>query len=125
MKSKRTYTYILTGLLLFTFHCIHAEQCAFNLPPNEQAVINGSQLKSKTLNCKVKTDGGDNYHLLNFISKTNTSIVNNLILPEGTIMTLSFAALENDRLTFQVENNAQLGITNDSTEFIKLTCDQL
>lgn len=125
MKTKKSSIYILVSVLsLFLFGSGQAANCAFDLPPNELIIINGDRINPKILTCEVKTNGEDNYHLLSFSSESNTSIVNNLILPEGTIMSLSFTALDNNKLTFELKDNARLGITNDTSEFIKLACDQ-
>lgn len=124
MSKNNNYKLILAVFLMLSAHFGYTNQCAFDLPPNEQKVLNGSELASDTLICQVKANGEDNYHLLNFISERNTSTVNNLVLAEGTIMSLSFATLEDNKLTFKFGEQARLGITNDSTEFIRLTCNQ-
>jgi hypothetical protein len=119
----RLKTIFISFFLCSIYGLSHAAHCIFDLPPSEQLIIKGDQLALKTLHCEVETNGEESNHLLNFISESNTSVVNNLVLPEGTIMSLSFASLENDKLTFELKENARLGITNDSNEFIRLACD--
>lgn len=125
MKNRIIYAAASIGVLfMFAYYSSNAAYCSFDLPPSEQVVVKGNQLKTRILSCKITTNGEDNNHLLNFISEYNTSVINNLILPEGTIMSLSFNSLEGNKLTFELKENARLGITNDSSEFIKLTCEQ-
>lgn len=125
MKNKIIYAATSIGVLfMFAYYSSNAAHCAFDLPPSEQVIVKGNQSKSRILSCQITTNGEDNNHLLNFISEHNTSVINNLILPEGTIMSLSFNSLEGNKLTFELKENARLGITNDSSEFIKLTCEQ-
>lgn len=101
---------------------VHSENCSFTLPPNEQVIIKGNTQASKTLDCKVEDNGLGNDYLLNFISENNTSIVNNLVMPEGTIMSLSFPSEGGKDLCFKLKPNAKLGITNDTSDFIRVKC---
>ncbi|STY28299.1 Uncharacterised protein [Legionella wadsworthii] len=122
MKSNpvRTYSY---GIILFALPYLAHADCTLELPPNEEMVIHGDLNTSRLLTCSIIYYGDNNDYLLNFITKTNTSFVNHLMMPEGTLMSLSFASLNNDNeLKLKLESKAQLGITNDSDNFIHLKC---
>lgn len=123
MKIKISYPYLILGLFLLIISVsVNTADRNFALPPNELIMIDEDLLQSRPLTCQVKADEEENYHLLSFISESGTSIVNNLVLPEGTIMSLSFHSLEQGKLTIELKKGAHLGITNDTEEFIKLIC---
>ncbi|WP_133136751.1 hypothetical protein [Legionella rowbothamii] len=125
MNIKKSYPYIILGLFLFAISVsVNTADRNFALPPNELIMLDGDSLQNKLITCQVKADVEENYHLLSFISEKGTSIVNNLVLPEGTIMSLSFHSLEQGKLTIELKKGSHLGITNDTEEFIKLICDQ-
>ncbi|KTD42225.1 hypothetical protein [Legionella parisiensis] len=125
MKARQTLIYTL-GLVLFILSFPgNTDQCSYELPPNEQVIIHGKETESKTLTCKVEQNEEESDFLMDFVSETNTSIVNNLIMTEGTIMSLSFASINNNELRLELKPNARLGITNESTEFIRLICLKL
>ena len=125
MKIKKIYSIMRSALLLLIIiPACNAAHCIFDLPPGEQMFVNGNQNESKLLKCQVETSAQDSPNLLNFVSEVNTSVINNLILPEGTIMSLAFAFLDEDRLTVELKEKARLAITNDTNEFIKLYCVQ-
>ncbi|KTC90185.1 hypothetical protein OQJ18_05130 [Fluoribacter dumoffii] len=125
MKVKQPLTYIL-GLILFTLSFVgNADQCSYELPPNEQITLQGKETGSRTLSCKVEHNVEGSDFMMNFVSETNTSIVNNLIMPEDTIMTLSFASMNNNALKLELKTKAKLGITNESTDVIRMICLEL
>ncbi|WP_058533236.1 hypothetical protein [Legionella saoudiensis] len=125
MKTRTSYPYIIFGLFLFAISVsVNTADRNFALPPSELIMIDGDSLENRLLTCQVKADEKENYHLLSFISESGTSIVNNLVLPEGTIMSLSFHSLESGKLTIELKEGAHIGITNDTEEFIKLICSE-
>jgi hypothetical protein len=115
--------FIIGMLLCIQPYIGHAASCSFTLPPNEQVVINGHKDTSRTMDCRVEDNGLGNDYLLNFISELNTSVVNNLIMPEGTIMSLSLPPKSSNELCFKLKPRAKLGITNDTADFLRVRCN--
>ncbi|HHF7346129.1 TPA: hypothetical protein ACPSKE_002739 [Legionella feeleii] len=122
MKVKQAITCTLGIIVPSLFYNANAAQCSYELPPNEQLTLNGNENTSRQLSCKVEHSGQESDYLIDFVSETNTSFVNNLMMPEGTIMSLSFASMNNNELRFELKPKARLGITNDSADFIRLKC---
>lgn len=109
MNIKKSYPYIILGLFLFAISVsVNTADRNFALPPNELIMLDGDSLQNKLITCQVKADVEENYHLLSFISEKGTSIVNNLVLPEGTIMSLSFHSLEQGKLTIETKKRLSL-----------------
>lgn len=112
-------------LLLWSFDSNSTSNCSFDLPPGEQVVLQGNLKITRKLACKIESQEQNIDKVLSFIAIKKSSIINRLTMPEDTLMTLYISDNFGNDLTFELEPESSLGITNDSEEFINLNCNQL
>lgn len=96
--------------------------CLFDLPPGEQFLIQANFKFTRKFECNLESKEQNTENLLSFIAIKNKSIINNLTMPEGTVMVLFTADNFGDGFSFELEPESSLGITNDSEEFVSLNC---
>lgn len=96
--------------------------CLFDLPPGEQTLLQGNFKFKKKFECNLDSKEQNTENLLSFIAIKNKSIINNLTMPEGTVMVLFTADNFGDGFSFELEPESSLGITNGSEDFVRLNC---
>lgn len=92
----------------------------YDLPPHEAQVIDGNWFSNRILNCHVRADKpGQNPLIIE--SKKHRVVVNGVILPEGSTMTV--LANVGTQIEFEVDTRGQFSITNDSDNLLNIRCD--
>lgn len=125
MTIRTLQLYILALLTVSCIYCSNAIAHSFELPPDEQVMLTGNGLSTQVLTCDVEHNDIDNDWLMNFISADNTSIINNLIMPQGTISSVCFPVNHKKSIRVELGAGAKLGITNTSSELVRLSCVQV
>lgn len=104
-----------------------------SLPPNESIVITGEtslvcKYKCRLESSEVLKDKEDRQDkIVTFFSIKNRTIINELAMPEGTLLNLitTHSDISDDDFIFELEPNAKLKISNDSDSFLTLNCNKL
>ena len=132
MNSKQIYKIILGSyVLVSSATSFGAEVFSRSLPPNEQIVIDGEVSRISKYKCRLEFNEelkGNEYqqgNILTFFSVKNRTIINKLIIPEGTLM--NFVTIDSvvSDFTFELEPKAKLEINNDSDSLLTLNCNKL
>ncbi|CAM3692541.1 hypothetical protein [Legionella longbeachae] len=108
--------------LIYSNSISGTSNCLFDLPPGEQFLIQGNFKFTRKFECNLISKEQNTNNLLSFNAIKNKSIINNLAMPEGTVMVLFTVDNFKDGFSFELEPESSLGITNDSEEFVSLNC---
>ncbi|EEZ94648.1 hypothetical protein [Legionella longbeachae] len=108
--------------LIYSNSISGTSNCLFDLPPGEQFLIQGNFKFTRKFECNLISKEQNTNNLLSFNAIKNKSIINNLAMPEGTVMVLFTVDNFKDGFSFELEPESSLGITNDSEDFFSLNC---
>ena len=103
-----------------TFANPEVTSAKYNIPVNKQIVLKGSLLKTRILDCTVRSTG-NKANLLWLTGMKNNTVVNGLIVPEGGVAYLVVNV--GNRIRFEFEHRARLGVTNKGDSTVNLSCD--
>ncbi|STX29873.1 Uncharacterised protein [Legionella beliardensis] len=92
----------------------------YDLPPHQEQVFDGNWFSSRVLQCSIRAEKHEQNPLV-IEAKKNRVVVNGVILPEGSMMTVLVNV--GDNIEFELDTRAKLGITNGSDNLMNIRCD--
>lgn len=114
---------LLTYLMIYCLSGIaYSESCSFTLLANDDISLHGNLESPKKLVCKIESNNQEQDNILNFISIKNNSIVNDILVKEGTILVMPFIGAT-DRFSFELAPQAVLEIVNHNEQAVQFDCD--
>lgn len=125
MKIKTLGSLLLGSSILMASNSFAGPQVnssflkGYDLLPHEQQVFEGNWFSTRTLTCKVRAKGNE-ANPIAITALKKRAVVNGLILPEGTAMTVVVHV--GDAIQFEFDHRAKLGLTNNGEQLVNLDC---
>lgn len=92
----------------------------YDLPPHQEQTFDGNWFSSRVLQCSVRAEKHEKNPLI-IEAKKNRVVVNGVILPEGSNMTILVNV--GDNIEFELDTRGKLAVTNDSDSLLNIRCD--